>query len=170
MKTHAICYSEILKKWRIIRDNVFKKCSKAFLTIVICVIFLFTAYAGAGFTSSPFDAPVDTLRFEPSTEISDTLEYELIIIDPDFDSWFLRNSRPIGFYNEQFLESWNQQLVSQWNNAIFTHRNRDCRPTTYLDYDPDIDYGVELNHKLFYYFKFMQERCRIFLTFPGPGR
>ena len=143
---------------------------KLYLFIGLCLTLFLAASEVSGSSFGRVDNPVDTLRFEPSPEESDTLEYELIIIDVDFDSWFLRNSSPIGFYNEHFLESWNRQLVSQWNNAIVTHPNRDCRPTTYLDYDVDIDYGKELNYKLFYYFKFMQERCRIFLNFPGPGR
>ena len=143
---------------------------KPYLFIGLCLTLFFAASEVSGSSFSVLDSPIDTLRFEPSPEESDTLEYELIIIDVDFDSWFLRNSSPIGFYNEHFLESWNRQLVSQWNNAIVTHQNRNCRPTTFIDYDADIDYGKELNYKLFYYFKFMQERCRIFLTFPGPGR
>jgi hypothetical protein len=131
-------------------------------------LFVFIIIASSGFARNfePFVNPPDTLKFEPIDESKDSVEYELIIFDPAFDSWFFKNRRPIDFFEKSYLESWNRQLVPQWNSAIATPRTRDCVPTTYLDYRPEIDYGKELNYKLFYYFMYTQQRCRIFSHFP----
>ncbi len=68
------------------------------------------------------------------------------------------------------LESWNNQLVSQWNSLVGQRSRRGCIPEVYIHYDFNIDYGKSLNHKLFYYFRFVQEGCRPFSVYPGVWR
>lgn len=97
---------------------------------------------------------------------ADTVEYELLIIDPAFETWFRRNQRPENYYSLEYLENWNRQLVMQWNMMLGRQGRPDCMPTNYIEYDPDASYGLTLNHKLFYYFRFLQQRCRIFSSFP----
>jgi hypothetical protein len=131
----------------------------------LCGIFLLPGVKAMGF--SPDSAPSDTLHLEKlAPEAGDSLEYELIIIDPGFETWFIRVRQPEEMYSQQYLESWNMQLVSQWNSLLGRRGRMDCMPETYLSYDPRIDYGKTLNYQLFYYFRYMQERCRIFSSFP----
>lgn len=109
----------------------------------------------------------DTLHLEKlAPEAGDTVEYELIIFDPGFQTWFVRVRQHEEMYSQEYLESWNMQLVTQWNNLLGRRGRPDCMPETYLNYDPRIDYGKTLNYQLFYYFRYMQERCRIFTNFP----
>lgn len=103
-------------------------------------------------------------------EEADSTEYELVIFDSEFETWFQMNSRPISFYDEEYLQNWNNQLVRQWNTFTTSSGRADCRPISHIDYDPSIDYGKELQYKLFYYFKYMQQRCRIFNSRPGEWR
>jgi hypothetical protein len=111
--------------------------------------------------------PGETARIqENNTNETDTLEYELVIFDPDYERWFPRNARPISFYDADYLASWNARLVTQWNTAPMAGR-ASCRPTTYLDYNTSIDYGKEFNYQLFNYFRYMYERCGIFTSRPG---
>jgi hypothetical protein len=112
--------------------------------------------------------PAKTTQNE-GEQVADTLEYDLVIFDPDFDIWMSRNAKPINFYNEDYLVNWNTRLAQEWNTA--TMRGRvDCRPSSFLDYRPSLDYGKELNYRLFYYFRYMHERCRIFTSRPGDWR
>ncbi|MFW5778288.1 MAG: DUF6146 family protein, partial [Bacteroidota bacterium] len=99
-------------------------------------------------------SPPDTLDLE-NTHANDSTEYELIIMDPGFNTWFYANSMPKSFYEQSYLESWNERLVIQWNNALMSGGRFNCQPETYLDYDSQIDYGKELNYQLFYYFFYM---------------
>ncbi len=104
---------------------------------------------------------------DPTVELSDSTEYELVIFDSEFNSWMSMNARPMSFYSEEYLKTWNDRLVTEWNNFSPSQGRVDCRPNSYLDWDRNVDYGKELNYQLFNYFRFMQERCRIFMSTPG---
>ncbi len=108
---------------------------------------------------------------ETNSEVeSDSIEHELVIFDPEFNNWFNRTARPITFYDHQYLQRWNATLVREWNTLGAPTSIRDCGPFSHLDYDSGIDYDKELDYKLFYYFRFMHQRCRIFTQTPGQWR
>jgi len=134
---------------------------------ILAILTLF--FMAVSLQAKELSSPPDTLRFE-APDKAEEQEYELLIIDPGFERWFVRNSNPITFYEQRYLENWNRQLAQQWNTKLGTSRRWDCAPQTYLDYNPGIDYGKELNYKLFYYFRYMHERCRIFDQVPGRWR
>ena len=93
-------------------------------------------------------------------EVADTVEYELIIIDPGFDSWFIISAKPVWYYSQSYLESWNRQYVTAWNSKVMSGRqNRFFE--TYIDYLPHIDYGLELNYKLFNYFQYVEKKLKV---------
>jgi hypothetical protein len=137
---------------------------KSFMIAVIFLFYLFGMEAQAN--TWHISEPPDTLRFENNGEANDSVTYELIVLDPEFDFWFARTHRGEWYYSQSYLESWNQQLVSQWNSQVGMRTRRGCIPEIYIHYDSHIDYGKALNHKLFYYFRFVQERCRPFSIHP----
>ena len=119
------------------------------------------------FASAPVNPP-DTLRLEkPSHENNDSIEYELVIFDPGFEVWYFALGQQEGYYSQSYLEHWNRQLVQQWNSFIPKPGRRDCTPETYLIYDTGVDYGLTLNHRLFMYFRYVHEKCRLFTSHPG---
>jgi hypothetical protein len=96
----------------------------------------------------------------------DSLEYELIILDPKFES-FLSMQPSAEFYSQTYYENWNRQYVIEWN---MRHRN----PTNFgdfyqteIDYDGFTDYGLELNYRLYYYFRFIEKEYNIRLISRG---
>ncbi len=107
----------------------------------------------------------DTLKLEPTNGEGE--EYEIVILDPGFDSWFSKNNKSPGFYEKSYLERWNQRLVQQWNMLIGTSLPRGCTPSMYIDYRKDVDYGLEVNHKLFFYFWYVHQQCNLFHSRPG---
>lgn len=98
----------------------------------------------------------DTLRFEPGENGSDSLEYELIVMDPGYEL-FLHTQKPMNFYSQQYYETWNAQYVAEWNSRHMQPLAYGGIYETYIDYRPGIDYGLELNYKLYYYFKFFEK-------------
>ncbi|WP_422080345.1 DUF6146 family protein [Ulvibacterium sp.] len=102
-----------------------------------------------------FDQKVgDTLAIK-----SDSTEYEIIIIEPGFNLWLTSIARPEGFYSQSFLENRNLIMVTNWNQRVLQPLR--FNPNLYelqIDYNPNIDYGYELNYKLYNYFIFFQRK------------
>ncbi|NLM92057.1 MAG: hypothetical protein GX168_03855 [Bacteroidales bacterium] len=132
---------------------------------LLMIVLLMAGFA-AGCSSKRQLSATDGLTGNEAQAAQDTLEYELLIIDPAFETWYLRYQRPESYYSLEYLENWNRQLVMQWNSMVMRPGRPDCMPSNFLDYDPSVSYGLTLNHKLYYYFRFTQQKCRIFNPFP----
>jgi len=124
--------------------------------IFICTIAIFIYSCG----SSNFNNTRE--KEEPVVIANDSLEYEIIIIDPGFTYFLNAIAKSEGFYNQNYLEArnrawvitWNQRFLnpSQYNTNIYENR---------IDYEQDIDYGYEVNYKLFNYFLFAQQKYKM---------
>lgn len=99
---------------------------------------------------------------EQPVEIKDEeTEYEIIIIEPGFNTWLLTIARPEGYYSQTFLENRNAILVSNWNQRVLQPSM--YNPNLYemqINYDPTIDYGYEVNYKLYNYFIYFQRKYK----------
>ena len=94
----------------------------------------------------------DTVRIA-----NDDIEYEIIIIEPGFNSWLASTARPEGYYSQEFLQNRNLQYVIEWNNRVLQpHRFNPNLYEMQIDYDQGVDYGYEVNYKLYNYFIYFQ--------------
>lgn len=123
---------------------------------IVLVLSLFlscgTSYKTVGENSEINTTEQDTVRI-----VNDGLEYEIIIIEPGFNTWLLTTARPEGYYSQSYLESRNRIYVNAWNNRVLEPYK--YNPNLYgmqIDYDPTIDYGYEVNYKLYNYFIYFQ--------------
>jgi hypothetical protein len=98
---------------------------------------------------------------------SDSVEYELIVFDSGFESWFLTRAKPVNWHEQSWYESWNRQYVQAWNSHNLGSRYKQLIDG-YINYEPDIDYGPEINHKLFYYFMYVEHELKIPIIENGP--
>lgn len=97
----------------------------------------------------------DTIRIA-----NDSLEYEVIIIEPGFDSW-LATAKPRSYYSLTFLENKNYFFVTEYNRRVLDAYR--YNPNLYemrIDYDPNIHYGLEVNYLLYNYFIYFQNRYK----------
>ncbi|MBO0340871.1 DUF6146 family protein [Flagellimonas profundi] len=97
------------------------------------------------------DAPVEIA--------DDDTEYEIIIIEPGFYTWLMSIARPEGYYSQSFLENRNAIMVITWNQRVLQPQR--WNPNLYemqINYDPSIDYGYEVNYKLYNYFIYFQRK------------
>ena len=99
-------------------------------------------------------------KSEDAVEISDDkTDYEIIIIEPGFNAWLQSIARPEGYYSQSFLENRNQILVTNWNQRVLLPNQ--YNPNLYelqINYDQNVDYGYEVNYKLYNYFVFFQRK------------
>lgn len=93
----------------------------------------------------------DTVRIA-----NDSLEYEVIIIDPGFNSWLLGRAKPRGFYGEPFMRAHNVQWVTEWNNRVMQPQRYGDMYLMRIDYDAHINYGYEVNYLLYNYLVYFQ--------------
>lgn len=92
---------------------------------------------------------------------SDKTEYQIIIIEPGFNFWLQSIARPEGYYSQSWLENRNQIYVINWNQRVLLPSQYD--PSLYMlqiDYSADIDYGYEVNYKLYNYFIYFQRKYK----------
>ncbi|WP_072763586.1 DUF6146 family protein [Arenibacter nanhaiticus] len=85
--------------------------------------------------------------------------YQIIIIEPGFDFWLQSIAKPEGYYSQSFLENRNHLYVIEWNSRVLQPFRYD--PNLYemqIDYNPQIDYGYEVNYKLYNYFIYFQRK------------
>lgn len=97
----------------------------------------------------------DTIRIA-----NDSLEYEVIIIEPGFDSW-LATAKPRSYYSLTFLENKNYFFVTEYNRRVLDAYR--YNPNLYemrIDYNPNIHYGLEVNYLLYNYFIYFQNRYK----------
>ncbi|NTW24470.1 MAG: hypothetical protein HGA37_07210 [Lentimicrobium sp.] len=97
----------------------------------------------------------------PATAIEiDSTEYEITIIDPDFDTWYLLNFTPVLDMSNEYYRTKNGLGVSNWNQYFTRGRYPDAIGS-YINYIQSEDYGIEVNRKLYWYFKYIEDNYKI---------
>ncbi|WP_041384022.1 DUF6146 family protein [Polaribacter sp. MED152] len=107
---------------------------------------------------------IEVEKEEPVVIANDSLEYEIIIIDPGFTTFLNSIAQPEGFYSQKYMEARNRAWVLTWNQRA--QNSFQFNPNIYeniIDYQQTIDYGYEVNYKLFNYFIFAQRKYKMSL-------
>lgn len=106
------------------------------------------------------------IRVKPDSVAVDSVVYELIVLDPGFESW-LATKPTMNYYSKEYYETRNRLYVTEWNIRNLNPMRFGDLYDTAIDYLPNIDYGLELNYRLYYYFKFFEETNRVKLIDTG---
>lgn len=86
----------------------------------------------------------------------DTTTYEVVIIDNQFEQWYLMNFTPSEDRSDEYYRGKNIIAVANWNQYFNTGKYKRVIES-YIDYWPAKDYGIEVNRKLYWYFKYIEE-------------
>lgn len=100
-----------------------------------------------------------TKKEEPVVIANDSLEYEVIIFDIGFNYYLNSIAKPVGYYTQNYLENWNRTYITTWNIRAQNPTQFDQNIyANIIDYNFKIDYGMDVNYKLFNYFEFAQQK------------
>ena len=101
----------------------------------------------------PIEVNNDTIKI-----VNEELEYEIIIYELGFDSWLV-TQQPIWYYTNENLSAKNYRLVVEWNQRVLQPFK--YNPSLYeqsINYEPTVDYGIEVNYLLYMYFQYFQQK------------
>lgn len=113
---------------------------------------------------APTENKDQSLTFDKNEED----EYDLIVFDAQYDVFLMTIARPQNFYSENYYKMKNDQYVNVWNNRHAQPLRFD--PDLYavhINYDPKINYGINLEYKLYNFFKFIEWKYKVNLDFGG---
>ncbi len=92
--------------------------------------------------------------------VKDSTEYDITIIDPAFDHWYLMHFSQGEDRSNEYYRAMNGLGVSNWNQYYTKGRYLNSIGS-YINFIPSVDYGIEVNRKLYWYFKYTEETFRI---------
>ncbi len=115
---------------------------------------------------STHKATVKVEKTEPVAEV-DSIEYGVETFDSKFEAWYAIQNRQATYRSLDYYENWNQQYVNAWNNkSIQMGKNSFFSPIE--GYHSNEEYGLGVNHKLFYYFQYVENVLKIEIMPGGP--
>ena len=124
---------------------------------IIQILFLYFLVPG-----NILSAQNDTATIVPGSKTMIETEYELVVFEPGFDT-YLQMQLPMEYYGEPYYQNWNIQYVNEWNIRALNNRLAGAYQEQ-INYNPHTDYGIELNYKLYYFFRFIEKRYGITLV------
>ena len=156
--------TEIGTKFDFYSRNPIRKNSKAMRELI--ALFIFGSFLVTACHSSKAEAQTEQAQNPDTAEVApdtirienDELEYEIIILELGFNNWLV-SQPPMSYWSLNVLENRNRAYVFEWNQ-------RAANPTAwnpnlynqFIDYDPTIRYGLEVNYMLYMYFEFFQQK------------
>lgn len=151
----AFLYLTDMKKNSILR--------KSCLFLVLCCLGLALTHCGGSKKaldiSEAEKEAFNAVEGDTITIANEATEYEIIIIEPGFNYWLNSIARPPGYYSQSFLENRNRLMVMEWNQRVIQPQR--FSPNLYelqINYENGIDYGYDVNYKLYNYFIYFQRK------------
>ena len=126
---------------------------------LVLIISLFALFTGC--------APQKKIASEQKTEMkpekNDNGEWDLQVLDSQYDYFLNAVAKPMNFYTESYLKSRNTFLVTEWNSLYYSGRYRNVIESS-IDYDPQENYGLKFEYKLYQVFVYVQWNYGLNLT------
>jgi len=85
---------------------------------------------------------------------NDDGEWDLTVIDTQFDYFLNAIAKPLSQYSESYLKNRNTFLVTEWNSYYNSGRYRNVIESS-IDYDPKEKYGIKFEYKLYQVFAYV---------------
>ncbi|OVE58196.1 DUF6146 family protein [Chryseobacterium mucoviscidosis] len=117
--------------------------------VLLLILSLFSVYCSA--QSNPKNEK-EKSEIKPSK--NDDGEWDLTVIDTQFDYFLNAIAKPLSQYSESYLKNRNTFLVTEWNSYYSSGRYRNVIESS-IDYDPKEKYGIKFEYKLYQVFAYV---------------
>ena len=126
---------------------------KSFLFLVsFTFFFLFSCNTNKKFSSENSEKLTsDTIHIS-----NPDLEYDVIIIDGGFTSWFNSYAKPKNFYSQSYLEARNKFWILEWNNRARNPMKYGNIYDMEINYNNNTNYGYHVNYMIYNYLVYFQ--------------
>ena len=98
---------------------------------------------------------IQQFQVAPEIEHEDSTMYEVVVFDNGFETWYAMRNSPTMMRSIDYYRSWNQQYVRTLNTTSFSQISFP------INYEADENYPLEIEHKLYYYFQYIEKELRI---------
>ncbi|MBN2637014.1 MAG: hypothetical protein JXR61_12145 [Prolixibacteraceae bacterium] len=98
---------------------------------------------------------------------NDSIEYNIETFDTQFEIWYQAHNSETSYHSLNYYEQWNRQYVAAWNENATDPRKGNFFELI-VGYDPETKYSLELNHKLFYYFQYVENVLKVKIMSYSP--
>lgn len=129
---------------------------------MLIFVFAVSCRSSAPTNKNPAESAENTLSFEKNEDE----EYDIIVLDPQYETFRLTIARPMNFYSEDYYKRYNQRYVNEWNLRHSQPFNYD--PDFYtmaINYEANKKYGINLEYKLYTFFEFIKWKYKVDLYF-----
>ncbi len=126
--------------------------------IILLIVFLFVFSCSA---QVPPQNDKEKNEMKPSK--NEDGEWDLTVIDTQFDYFLNAVAKPVSHYTESYLKNRNTQLVAEWNSYYFSGRYRNVIESS-IDYDPKEKYGLKFEYKLYQVFAYVNWKYGLRMT------
>lgn len=99
-------------------------------------------------------APRDKENSEIKPSKNDEGEWDLQVLDSQYDYYLNAIAKPMNMYSETSLKTRNSFLVSEWNSYYFSGKYRNVIESS-IDYNPRENYGLKFEYKLYQVFAYV---------------
>ena len=132
---------------------------KLLFTLILLILTFYSCESGKSTIKGTTDISSQTIKNDTIHIANDELEYEIIIIEPGFNSWLI-SQHPRTFHGISYLESKNRRYVNEYNRRVHDLKYNRRLYTQEIDYDSTIHYGLEVNYLLFNYFNYFEKQYK----------
>ncbi len=117
------------------------------LALLLLSIFLFSC-------APQKNATPDKENSEIKPEKNDEGEWDLQVLDSQYDYYLNAIAKPMNMYSETSLKTRNNFLVSEWNSYYISGKYRNVIESS-IDYNPQENYGLKFEYKLYQVFAYV---------------
>ncbi len=137
---------------------------RIFLWLLFCISILSCASNKKSTKKDKSIPDKETLEFEENDEG----EYDIIVFDVGYETFLQTHAFPKEYFSKSYYQGRNRFLVTEWNIRASNPLKYGDLYESFINYNPNIDYGLNFEYKLFNFFMFVEWKYNVNLDGRPP--